>query len=256
MIILSNFWIRMSTITAKELLMKKFLTVLNLICLTLIISANAGSAVSSSAPYINRTIVTPNVSSLITTSLTNPGGTSAGSGNENPSFKPKVNDGTYIRPVLGSNLTITKRITSDHYGIDISYKNASTSDIQNHSTRQIVTSNAGIVVKVFSSCNHQNQRSLCLHNQNTGFGGYGNFVLIKHSDEIFTLYAHLIQDSVAVEEGMHVIQGQYLGLMGNSGNVWGSTGIHLHFEMRSGNWPETNFTDLKVLTPLNYISLP
>lgn len=57
--------------------------------------------------------------------------------------------------------------------------------------------------------------------------GYGNYVMIKHSDTICTLYAHL--EKVYVDEGDRVVKGYRVGFMGNTG---GSYGAHLHFEVR------------------------
>lgn len=60
-------------------------------------------------------------------------------------------------------------------------------------------------------------------------GGYGNHVIINHGDGIKTLYAHM--DSVNVSVGDYVSQGDVLGIMGNTGRVYGATGIHLHWEV-------------------------
>ncbi len=57
--------------------------------------------------------------------------------------------------------------------------------------------------------------------------GYGNFVVIDHNIDLITLYAHL--DTIFVEVGDVVAQGQVLGTVGSTGN---STGPHLHFEIR------------------------
>jgi murein DD-endopeptidase MepM/ murein hydrolase activator NlpD len=60
--------------------------------------------------------------------------------------------------------------------------------------------------------------------------GFGNYVLIRHSYGFQTKYGHL--DSVYVDEGDTVTQGQKIGAMGNTGL---STGPHLHFEVRIGS---------------------
>lgn len=57
-------------------------------------------------------------------------------------------------------------------------------------------------------------------------GGYGNYVVVTHSDGYQTLYAHM--DSRAVSVGDVVSQGQTLGYVGTTG---ASTGYHLHFEV-------------------------
>ncbi len=58
-------------------------------------------------------------------------------------------------------------------------------------------------------------------------GGYGQYIVIKHSNGAQTLYAHLSRNDVAV--GDYVGQGEQIGAMGNTGR---STGPHLHFEVR------------------------
>ncbi len=59
-------------------------------------------------------------------------------------------------------------------------------------------------------------------------GGYGNAVIIQHSDNQQTLYGHL--SKVSVQAGQSIAQGTVIGLVGSTGN---STGPHLHFETRT-----------------------
>lgn len=63
-------------------------------------------------------------------------------------------------------------------------------------------------------------------------GGYGNYIVIRHSNGTQTLYAHLEYLNVGV--GEYVEQGQSIGAMGNTGR---STGRHLHFEVRGARNP-------------------
>lgn len=58
-------------------------------------------------------------------------------------------------------------------------------------------------------------------------GGYGQYIVIKHTNNTQTLYAHLSKNDVTV--GQRVTQGQKIGELGNTGR---STGPHLHFEVR------------------------
>jgi len=61
-------------------------------------------------------------------------------------------------------------------------------------------------------------------------GGYGCYVMLDHGNGVKTLYAH--NSRLLVSVGDEVDQGQTVALMGNTGNVRGITGIHLHFEVR------------------------
>ncbi|MGP3634937.1 M23 family metallopeptidase [Streptomyces sp. 24-1644] len=60
-------------------------------------------------------------------------------------------------------------------------------------------------------------------------GSYGNEVVIKHEDGMYSQYAH--QTSLNVSVGETVTGGQQIGLSGSTGN---SSGPHLHFEVRTG----------------------
>lgn len=56
---------------------------------------------------------------------------------------------------------------------------------------------------------------------------YGYAVVVRHNDELETLYGHM--SHFFVREGDKVSRGQVLGSMGRSGHV---TGVHLHYEVR------------------------
>lgn len=63
-------------------------------------------------------------------------------------------------------------------------------------------------------------------------GGYGNYIVVQHSNGTQTLYAHL--SSALVQTGDFVSKGQVIGRMGSTGR---SSGVHLHFEVRGGKNP-------------------
>ena len=58
------------------------------------------------------------------------------------------------------------------------------------------------------------------------YNGFGNTVMIKHSDEITTLYAHIREGGIKVSVGQRVNVGQKIAEVGSTGR---STGNHLHF---------------------------
>ncbi|MBF6569347.1 MAG: LysM peptidoglycan-binding domain-containing M23 family metallopeptidase [Candidatus Binataceae bacterium] len=60
--------------------------------------------------------------------------------------------------------------------------------------------------------------------------GYGNVVIIEHSDHYATVYAH--ESVEKVREGQRVKRGQIIGEVGRTGRT---TGPNLHFEVRHDN---------------------
>ena len=61
----------------------------------------------------------------------------------------------------------------------------------------------------------------------TYIGSYGNYVMIDHGGNVYTLYAHMSERLVS--KGDTVERGQVIGKVGSTGY---STGSHLHFEIR------------------------
>ncbi len=60
-------------------------------------------------------------------------------------------------------------------------------------------------------------------------GGYGNVVILQHTNGYETVYAHQTKFAKGVAPGARVRQGQIIGYVGSTGL---STGPHLHFEIR------------------------
>ena len=60
-------------------------------------------------------------------------------------------------------------------------------------------------------------------------GGYGNYIEVRHSGGIVTLYAHLSGLAPGVKRGARIRQGQVIGFVGATG--W-ATGPHLHYEFK------------------------
>lgn len=98
-----------------------------------------------------------------------------------------------------------------HGGIDL-VKN-------DHYLDYIVAHTAGTVVGIRTNC--------------TGFeggGSYGNYVMLKHKNGYYTLYAHLAHGTVKVKLNQKVKKGEVLAYMDNTGTSYGG---HLHFEVRN-----------------------
>jgi len=67
--------------------------------------------------------------------------------------------------------------------------------------------------------------------------GMGNFVMIKHSGNIVTLYGHLYK--IYVKQNQFVRQGQIIGSVGKTGNAsYQDMQPHLHFEVRKNGIPQ------------------
>lgn len=64
--------------------------------------------------------------------------------------------------------------------------------------------------------------------------GYGNAVIVRHTQELETLYAHMNSIAPQIKEGQPVSRGDILGYMGQSGRA---TGVHLHYEVRVNGRP-------------------
>jgi murein DD-endopeptidase MepM/ murein hydrolase activator NlpD len=69
---------------------------------------------------------------------------------------------------------------------------------------------------------------------------YGNFIIISHSGDFQTMYAHLY--SVTVKKGDSVAQGAQIGAVGSTGY---STGPHLHFAV---------YKNSRAVNPLDFLT--
>lgn len=106
-----------------------------------------------------------------------------------------------VTSLFGPRVPPTGGASSYHGGIDIA----------NRIGTPVVATKAGRVIKA-------------------GVGsGYGNVIYVDHGGGTTSRYAHL--SAFKVRQGQQVVQGQVIGLMGNTGV---GTGPHLHFEIRQG----------------------
>lgn len=104
------------------------------------------------------------------------------------------------------NCTITQYFHEGHYALDIAESGGG----------NIFAAEDGVVTEA--------------ENDGGWHGGYGNVVQIDHGNGKTTLYAH--NKEVYVSVGDTVSRGQVIAYMGNTGRVYGVTGIHVHFEVR------------------------
>ncbi len=77
--------------------------------------------------------------------------------------------------------------------------------------------------------------------------GYGNYVIIAHRNNFFSLYGHMLGFQVKAGDTVH--QGQLIGYEGSTGN---STGPHVHFEYRYGGQPTNPLPYLPPNGPNSY----
>ena len=145
------------------------------------------------------------------------GGTQEGGGGS----VPAPGDGSYLWPCASHNISsyYGYRWGSMHRGIDIAAPAGT----------DIYAAKSGVVIVSMMGYS------------GSGYGGYGNVVMIQHSDGTYTLYAHCQTRYVSV--GDVVSQGQVIAAVGSTGD---STGNHLHFEIRRGISSGTT------VDPMNY----
>ncbi len=118
-----------------------------------------------------------------------------------------------MRVVQGTKNVVTQKYNIlTHKGVDIGWKGGDNDNVLAHSD--------GTIISVVTGKKR--------NTKTTGTATYGNYVKIKHSNDYYTLYAHLA--TVDVKKGDKVKKGQKIGYMGESGKTYGK---HLHFEVRN-----------------------
>ncbi len=65
-------------------------------------------------------------------------------------------------------------------------------------------------------------------------GGYGNYIILDHGNGVETLYAHMRHFAKGMRVGLHVKQGDVIGMVGRTGIA---TGPHLHYEIHMNEVP-------------------
>lgn len=138
----------------------------------------------------------------VSTSVTNSSSKTIKSNNSVPSY-----NGYYMRPIIGG---IKTQGVHGHNGVDLA---------SSYGAKIYAAADGEVLISKSSGWN----------------GGYGSYIVLKHGNGTQTLYGHL--SGTAVSAGDTVKQGQVIGYMGNSGQVTGHTGVHLHFEIRGARNP-------------------
>lgn len=135
---------------------------------------------------------------------------------------------------LSTYLTITQGYKSSHLGNDFGWN----SNPPGANGQAIIAAEAGTVKECADGYGNTYK---------SGRKIYGNYVIIDHGSNIYTVYGHL-KTGLAVKKGQKVAKGQTLGYMGNSGY---SNGQHLHFEIRVGGYSKSKYAK----DPLNYLAI-
>lgn len=164
-------------------------------------TANFNNVTTDDVLKVGMSIIIPDVDGFV-----GPGHTSAPSKSTKPGIKiiPNNTAGYFGKPVIGA---IRTQGLHGNNGIDFGAP---------LNTPILAAANGEVIISKSGGWN----------------GGYGTYVVIKHSNGTQTLYAHMNQ--ALVSYGDKVVKGQQIGKMGNTGQ---STGVHLHFEVRGGKNP-------------------
>ena len=75
------------------------------------------------------------------------------------------------------------------------------------------------------------------------WSSYGNYIRIRHNNDVKTAYAHMKGFKSGLKSGSRVKQGEVIGYVGTTGR---STGAHLHYEIMMGN-AQVNPAKVKIL---------
>lgn len=147
-------------------------------------------------------------------------------------FRVSPVTGTFTLPVASSDYVVTSEYGYRIHPISGVRKFHAGMDIADNQGTPILATDGGVVVTATEDP-----------------GGYGYFIEILHdngNESYLSLYGHMKAQSLMVEEGDTVEQGQEIGLMGSTGY---STGPHLHFEVKKRDADG----DFKTLNPRELI---
>lgn len=118
-----------------------------------------------------------------------------------------------IKPTPSNNLVRGWGGPTNHKGIDYGWQYT-----RWVVSRRVLAAAPGIVVAVWGNGSYNL--------------GWGNRIVIKHAENVYTTYNHLLTGSIAVKVGDRVQAGDFLATMGQTGDS--KAGTHLHFELYLG----------------------
>lgn len=137
---------------------------------------------------------------------------------------PVDDDAVYLWPLPTQHKTITSKFGPRYHPITGVYSNHGGVDIAAPRGTSIYASRSGTVVIAGED------------------DSYGNYIMIDHGGNVYTLYAHC--NKLLVSAGTYVTKGTTIAEVGMTGSA---TGYHLHFEVRLGKTR---------VNPLEYVDIP
>ena len=126
----------------------------------------------------------------------------------------------------------------NHHGVDMGWQPPLNTNPHN----DIYSAGRGVVVEVVDG----------LDNDPSSAGtvaSWGNYVKIRHTNGLYSRYAHIEKGTIHVSVGDEVYASTIIGRIGNSGY---SFGAHLHFEVSTTSSSATRIDPTPYLT--NYIT--
>lgn len=133
------------------------------------------------------------------------------------------------RVINDSTNRITQGYSSSHRGVDLGWRS-------DESQNQVHPNCAGTVYATLDNVPDGSEYG----------GGWGNYVLIRHDNGMFSRYAHL-RSGLPVKNGQRVDENTIIGIIGSSGRAYGR---HLHFEV------QMNESSTSRIDPTRYLTDP
>ena len=136
----------------------------------------------------------------------------------------------------------SKRITCGyngypgHKGVDLGWR-------QDENQNKVYANCKGTVVEI--------QDGLDRVPGSSGVKSWGNYVLIKHPNGMYSRYCHM-KKGLLVKKDQEVDENTQLGIIGDSGNT---TARHHHFEVQTGYSSDTRIDPTPYLTKAIYVEL-